>query len=271
MARGEDIVGALDYSLGRRRLVSDCELPWLARADARGEADLTLTLRTRQEPRNAFRPWHESETINIRRADDGALLARFPDGATFLVTARRIALVDAPREYTIDDLAAYALGPLLALALHQGGAVLIHASAVDAGGRALVFAGESGSGKSTTAAMFHRKGHRVLADDITEIADGRALASIPAVRLRQPDGTKRIVPVAPSQDLPIGAVLFLDDRGTERLERLEPREGWKRLMANAYTAHLPDAHMAQRIFEECAALANRVPMYSYTAPLMELP
>jgi hypothetical protein len=259
--------GALDYSLGSRHLAADCELPWLARADARAEADLTLCLRTRSTPRAQFAPWYESESVTIDRADDGSLLARFADDAAFLVTARSIALVDAPPHYTIDDLAAYALGPLLALALHLRQAVLIHASAVEIGGRAILFAGQSGSGKSTLAAMLHRQGRRVLSDDTTEIAAGVARASIPALRIRQPAGDKKILPVQPADDRPIGAILFLEDRGVESLERLTPREGWQRLLANAYTAHLPDPAMAQRIFEETAALADRVPMFRYTAAL----
>lgn len=257
----------MDYLLGRRHIAADCELPWLARSAARGEADLTLSLRAPSTPHAAFAPWYASETITIGRAEDGSLLARFPDAASFLVTSRSIALVDAPTQYTIDDLAAYALGPLLALALHLRGAVLIHASAVEVGGRAILFAGQSGSGKSTTAAMLHGRGHRVLADDTTEIAAGVARASIPALRIRQPSGGKQIMTVEPADDCPIGAILFLEGRGAESLERLAPRDGWQRLMANAYTAHLPDPVMAQRIFEETAALANRVPMYRYTAAL----
>lgn len=257
----------MDYSLGRRVIAADCELPWLARTEARAEADLTLSLRSRATPPSAFAPWYASETITIGRAGDGSLLARFPDGATFLVTDRSIALVDAPKQYTIDDLAAYALGPLLALALHLRGAVLIHASAVEVGGRAILFAGESGSGKSTTAAMLHGRGHHVLADDTTEIADGVARASIPALRIRQPSGGKQMMNVEAADDRRIGAILFLEGRGAESLERLAPRDGWQRLMANAYTAHLPDPAMARRIFEETAVLADRVPMYRYTAAL----
>lgn len=47
--------------------------------------------------------------------------------------------------------------------------VLLHASAVVINGRAVMFAGEPGAGKSTTAAMFAREGYTILSDDLLVI------------------------------------------------------------------------------------------------------
>jgi hypothetical protein len=274
---------ALDYTLGKRRLAADCELPWLAPAEARADADLTLRLLTRSKPEGPFAPWYEADAVSIARAED-QLLARFPDGTAFLVTSHCIALVDAPGHYTIDDLAAYALGPVLAVALHLQGAVLLHAAAVAIGGKAILFAGDSGSGKSTIAAILHRLGYRVLSDDVTEVADGEALASLAAIRLwpdvvealygpagafpdRAPSWEKKMVAVAPADSCPIGAILFLEERAdSPRIERLAPRDGWQRLMADTYTSRLPDPRMARRIFEQTSALADRIPMFAFSPP-----
>ncbi|HEU4886608.1 MAG TPA: hypothetical protein VFV49_01895, partial [Thermoanaerobaculia bacterium] len=203
---------------------------------------------------------------------------------------REITLVSAPAHYTRDDVAAYALGPVIAIALHLQGAVLLHASSVVMRGKAIVFPGTSGSGKSTTAAILHRLGYAVLSDDVTELAGPRpyrALASLPAMRLwpdvvhalfgadavfpdRAPSWDKKLVTIEQAPPAEIAAVLFLGERAsTPRLERLAPRDAWRRLMANVYTAMLPGEAMAGRIFEMTSTLADDVPMYAFTAPPLE--
>lgn len=57
-------------------------------------------------------------------------------------------------------------GSVLAAALYQRGSFLLHASAVEVEGQAIVFAGESGWGKSTLAAALHARGHQIITDDI---------------------------------------------------------------------------------------------------------
>jgi hypothetical protein len=229
-------------------------------------------------------PWYRGPSLIIDRTADGDLLVRFEDGTSFLVSAHSIALVDAPAAYTRDDLAAYALGPVIAIALHLQGAVLLHAASVVVRGEAIVFAGPSGSGKSTIAAILHRQGYDVLSDDVTELAGKRALASIPAMRLwpdvvhalfgadaafpdRAPSWQKKLVVIEQAASADIAAVLFLDDRAaTPRLDRLSPRDAWRRLIANVYTAMLPGDAMSQRIFERTSELANDVPMFVFAPP-----
>jgi hypothetical protein len=57
-------------------------------------------------------------------------------------------------------------GRLMAYLLRQRGCLPLHASAVAIDGQAILFLGESGAGKSTTAAAFYSRGHSVLADDV---------------------------------------------------------------------------------------------------------
>lgn len=54
--------------------------------------------------------------------------------------------------------------PLAAL-FHYGGFLVFHASVVEISGRGLVFAGDPGDGKSTTAAPFVSGGAKFIADD----------------------------------------------------------------------------------------------------------
>jgi hypothetical protein len=281
-----DVSDLFFYSLHQRILASDCELRFLSPADAVAEPDLTLTLTTFAEPRQGM-PWYSAEAAEIDRTETGELVMRFADGTVFLIGERgqSIALLAAPPEYTHDDLAAYALGPALMLALHLQGAVLLHASAVVISGKAVVFAGQSGSGKSTTVAMLHRHGYTILSDDVTEIADGKALPSVPSVRLwpdvlealygsaaafpdRAPSWDKKMIRTPDASGAhEIAAVLFLEARtGVACLQRLDARAGWLRMMAAAPAARLPGERMERKVFETTSALADRVPMYTFTPP-----
>ena len=269
-------------------LASDCELPFLPPAPSAATPDFVLRLTSRAEPPPATL-WYRSVSAVIDRTGEGDLIMRFEDGTRFLIgrTGRELSLVDAPEEYTRDDLAAYALGPVLTVALHLQGAMLLHASAAVIGGKAVLFAGASGSGKSTTAAMLNLQGYAILSDDMTEIDGTRALAAIPTLRLwpealealygsaaafpdRAPSWDKKIVSVAAADAgaREIAAVLFLDGRGgMPQLRRLEPRESWQRLTADAPTARFPGAE--GRIFEATSALADRIPMFAFIPPPLE--
>jgi len=61
------------------------------------------------------------------------------------------------------------LGPVMALALHRRGVLVLHGSAVLIGGQAHVFLGDKGSGKSTTAAALVAAGFPLLSDDVIAI------------------------------------------------------------------------------------------------------
>lgn len=68
-----------------------------------------------------------------------------------------------------DMLRRYLLGPGLGILLHQRGLLVLHASAVNVAGEAVLFIGEKGAGKSTTAAGLLSRGHTLLSDDVVAI------------------------------------------------------------------------------------------------------
>jgi len=281
------------YALQNRLLESDCELPFLSPAMATGAADIELRLVSKIPlPEQASTCWYDGPSLTIDQMIDGTLLVRFEDSTTFLVSGegRLIRLLSSPPQYTNDDVAAYALGPVIAIALHLRGAVLLHAATAVMKAKAVLFAGDGGSGKSTIAAVLSRSGFAILSDDITEVQGVDpfwALASIPALRLwpdivhslfgaravfpdRAPSWDKKLVRIEPSEPAAIAAVLFLESRtGEARIDRLSPRDALVRLLANIYTAKLPGARAERNILEMASALADRVPMYSFAAPPIE--
>lgn len=69
-------------------------------------------------------------------------------------------------ENEIDLIALFTLSEALGLILFQKNYFLLHGSAVQIGGKGIVFLGEPGAGKSTTVAAFAQKGVRVISDDM---------------------------------------------------------------------------------------------------------
>ncbi|WP_036258222.1 serine kinase [Mesorhizobium sp. WSM3224] len=89
-------------------------------------------------------------------------------GAFMISGANRIDVDPAPG---IDDplLAFPLLGPVMALALHRRGLLVLHASAIAVGGKSVIFMGDKGAGKSTMAGAMIRAGHRLLTDDVVAL------------------------------------------------------------------------------------------------------
>ena len=81
------------------------------------------------------------------------------------------------------DVRLFLLGSVFGFLCNQRGVLPIHACSVEVDGGAIAFAGASGMGKSTLAATFHRRGFRLLADDVTpvELSDG-AIRFLPGLR-----------------------------------------------------------------------------------------
>jgi len=96
----------------------------------------------------------------------------YEDGAEFWLDERGSKAWATWREpLTMADVAAYLLGPVFGLLLQRRGVTTLHASAVEVGGKAVLFAGDAGAGKSTTAAAMARRGHAVISDDIVPVVE----------------------------------------------------------------------------------------------------
>lgn len=146
-----------------------------------------------------------------------------------------------------DSIRLYLLGSGLGAILHQRGNLVLHANAVRVGDAAVLFAGTSGAGKSTTAAVFHQKGFPVIADDVVAVNhEGCVIGGFPQIKLWEDalhhlkidkDGLDLIrhqmkkysYPIDPHTDdhLPVKAVYFLASRNEHEEHQFEfhPLEG----------------------------------------------
>jgi hypothetical protein len=76
-----------------------------------------------------------------------------------------------PEGSCLEESLSYLVGPVLGVLLRYRRVVCLHGSAVVDDGRAVVFIGQPGAGKSTTAAALAQRGYTLLADDIAALEE----------------------------------------------------------------------------------------------------
>lgn len=216
----------------------------------------------------------------------------YPDGMQFWMDREGTKIWAVwPATSSLEDAASYLLGPVLGLILRLRGTTCLHASAVEMHGRALIFPGEEGAGKSTTAAALARRGHAVLSDDVVALVerDGAfyVLPAYPYLSLWEDSvkmlyGAENALPAFSSnfdkrmlslaahdlrfekQALPLAAVFLLGNRsGEDRapwIETLNLRENLVSLVVNSYATNLLESGMREREFVLLGRMAAAVPV-----------
>ena len=89
--------------------------------------------------------------------------------ARYLVSAGNEIVVEVMPGADSDMIRLLLMGSAFGALLHQRGVFAVHGSAIATRRGAVVFAGDSGYGKSTLAGAFHQRGFPVLADDVCPI------------------------------------------------------------------------------------------------------
>ncbi|MGB0720803.1 MAG: hypothetical protein ACPGU7_00275 [Gammaproteobacteria bacterium] len=221
---------------------------------------------------------------------NGTLWLRVPDVARFLIRDGKEILVDTEKDADDDSVRVFLLGSAMGALLTQRDWLVLHGNAVRVGDHALVCVGDSGTGKSTLATGFMRRGHPVLSDDLVPIdPDGRALPGPPRIKLWQDMATqldidtrdlRRIRPGLekfhlPLDDdrrrvpIPVRWIYVLDTHPGDNIT-LNPIEGLERfpiLHDNSFRLRFikgmgrESEHLAQ-----CAQLAARVRLARVTRP-----
>jgi len=111
--------------------------------------------------------------LRIWRVARGAFVRlEYEDGTQFWLDRRRENVwATWPDRLSLENTASYLLGPVLGLLLRLQGVTCLHASAVAFEDRSVAFVGQTGAGKSTTAAAFARQGYGVISDDIAALVE----------------------------------------------------------------------------------------------------
>ena len=217
----------------------------------------------------------------------------YADGTQFLIDNQgsRVWATWPSETLTVEDTATYFLGPVMGFVLLLRGFISLHASAIAVGNRAVAIVGPAGSGKSTTAAAFAERGHRILAEDVVTLGDldteFMVQPAYPSIRLWPSSvealyGDAGSLPkLTPTWDkcyldltqekyefqqcpLPLSAIYVLAERNEDpaspSVRDLTPAEGLISLIANTYVTHLKDKNMRAREFELLNRVLNSVPV-----------
>lgn len=114
------------------------------------------------------------------RVEGEAALLHFARVCTFRISGGRRIEVSPAHGISDASVRLPLLGAATAILLHQRGLFAMHSSAVCIDGRAALFIGEKGQGKSTLASALYGRGHELLADDIaviTPVSDSSGASS----------------------------------------------------------------------------------------------
>ncbi len=198
-----------------------------------------------------------------------------------IVGGRDITVTPAPG---IDEgaLRALVLGPALAVVLHQRGFLILHGSAIVLHGKVIVFLGQKGAGKSTTAAAMHGRGHAIMADDVIAVQTdaafplvfpaypqlnlwpdavaslGHDLATSPKLHSRVEKRAMRAMSGFPRDPLPLQALYVLGKGKRNKVEILRPQEAFVELLRHSYGTRLFQGDAAPEHFRQCASLVKAV-------------
>lgn len=171
----------MDYELFGLRVRSEIALTELFEAEPQDGADVTVRIGVIPEA-----PGSDGKS-GYSVVGTAALLSVRDVGRYWIDSGREI-LVEPVPGASERNLRLFLLGSAFGALLHQRGLLPLHANAIEFEGRAVAFMGHSGAGKSTIAAWFLDRGHRVLADDVCVVtmgSDGCPVAhgGIPRLRL----------------------------------------------------------------------------------------
>ncbi len=176
------------------------------------------------------------------------------------------------------------------------GKISLHAACVVINNKAVLFCGDSGSGKSSLALHFSRKGHPILSDDMInlEIDDNTnifACPSVPRIKLSESDlieigaskndflsipayKTKYSYPLEPVdqiEKIPIGLIIF--PAFTETVDTIKTINGSKKI--NLISKHIYRKKLGQTlpIFSHrnkaLFTIASKIQMYEYSRSALE--
>jgi hypothetical protein len=281
------------YRLYGLTVESEFELPALLAGD--GPTDITVKWGAYREIPKEVPPGTilsefgtNAGWYSIVRGSDGYVI-RYPNVCDVEIDDKlenaRILCADETQKPLAKALFA---GSVMAKVMTLAGRCVLHASSVSIEGRAIVFVGPPGGGKTTMAALMCAAGARLLTDDALQLVPSEGGWQVPTgtsqLRLREASSslapaltgdTETTVDDRTGVSLPLGgdssldAIVFpLPSREAEsvRLDRLAEGEALMRLTRFPRVIGWKDPTVLASMFRWNARLAREVPSYEATIP-----
>lgn len=104
------------------------------------------------------------------QASPGKFLLRIENVAVYYVDSGNYIQIEPFPGASEDDIRLFLLGSVMGAVLHLNGLFPVHGSSIEVNGKAVIFSGISGSGKSMLAAAFKNNGNKILSDDISAVS-----------------------------------------------------------------------------------------------------
>ncbi len=273
-----------DYFAFGFRIRSDWELPELA--GPAGAADLPLVRVCRGSVGTIASPRYEDAACSV--GDDDYIL-NVPGVARYRVRHGEDMIIESIAGGDPERLRMFLVGTALSVLCLQRGLLPLHAGTIEAGRRAIAFAGGSGAGKSTLCAHFENGGYNILSDDVCMIDVRRdhsvVWPGLPHMRLRrdaaallernlvdavrQDDGAEKFLFTTRArsrlQPLPLDRIYVLKTATAAAPRAIEPLSGAQALevlLSNTYRGFLlgPMGRASQH-FVQCLRLLRHVEVF----------
>ncbi len=228
------------------------------------------------------------------QAGPGEFLLRVDLVARYYVReGRRIIIAPEPGAEE-ERILIFLMGSAFGALLHQRNILVLHAGAIAVNGRSILFAGNSGVGKSTLAAGLHQRGYPFLADDVcaVSIVEGKpaVVPGFPRLKLwadvlkkldKDKDQLKSVrwtqgldkyfLPVEPLHKIPVllQSVFVLATTNTDKMEITALTGGDKiqPIINNTYRLRfLTGLGGKKEHFRQCAAVAAQTKVQKVVRP-----
>lgn len=117
-------------------------------------------------PEELENPAYKNTFISYKQ---GCVLLKIKGCAKFLINNGSEIIIDAEENAKVGDLATYTFGTAFGTLLYQRGILALHGSAIRTPKGAVIFSGQKGAGKSTTASALALRGWEYISDDVCAV------------------------------------------------------------------------------------------------------
>ena len=220
------------------------------------------------------------------QAGEGEFLLRVDNVGKYYVTKGNNILIEREAGAADEEVLLFLMGSAMGALLHQRNILPLHGSAIEVDGGGIIFTGPSSIGKSTLAGAFHKRGYKLLSDDVCAVtavngADPYIIPGFPRLKLwadalkklqKDREGLSRVrldrnfekyfVPFDHTANgyIPVRSIFILDTTNRDKFEVVELKRGDKidPILNNTYRPRFLEGLGGKKEhFRQCAAVAAK--------------